>query len=102
MTERDVDKSRPMATGTKQLETDRAIVWEWRMPPGSRTGWHRHGHDYIVVPLVAGKLGVWTGSQYVESDMKVGVSYSRAVGVEHDVINPNPHEYVFIEIELKP
>jgi hypothetical protein len=34
--------------------------------------------------------------------MKVGVSYSRAVGVEHDVINPNPHEYVFIEIELKP
>ena len=102
MTERDEDKSRPMATGTKQLETDRAIVWEWRMPPGARTGWHRHSHDYIVVPLVTGKLGVWTGTQYVESDMKAGISYSRAVGVEHDVINPNAYEYAFIEIELKP
>jgi hypothetical protein len=34
--------------------------------------------------------------------MKAGVSYSRAVGVEHDVINPNAYEYAFIEIELKP
>jgi beta-alanine degradation protein BauB len=30
------------------------------------------------------------------------VSYARQVGVEHDVINPNSFEFVFVEIELKP
>ena len=33
-----------------------AIVTEWRFAPGAETGWHRHGHDYIVVVLTAGKL----------------------------------------------
>ena len=30
-----------------------------------------------------------------------GVSYARPIGVEHDVINPNDFEFVFVEIELK-
>jgi hypothetical protein len=25
----------------------------------------------------------------------------RSVGVEHNVVNPNAHEFVFIEVELK-
>jgi len=29
------------------------------------------------------------------------VSYARLNGVEHDVINPNTFEFVFVEIELK-
>jgi hypothetical protein len=30
-----------------------------------------------------------------------GQAYSRQAGVEHDVINDNPYEFVFIEIEAK-
>ncbi|HEX2889540.1 cupin domain-containing protein [Vineibacter terrae] len=102
MAERPEDAKRALAKGTKQLETDRAIVTEWRFPPGGHTGWHRHGHDYVVVPITSGDLAIWTGSQEVRSALATGVSYTRAAGVEHDVINPNDFEFVFIEVELKP
>jgi len=102
MTERPEDTKRALAKGTKQAETDRAIVTEWRFPPGGHTGWHRHGHDYIVVPITSGDLAIWNGTQEIRSPLAPGVSYSRAAGVEHDVINPNSFEFVFVEIELKP
>jgi hypothetical protein len=35
------------------------------------------------------------------SDLVSGVSYMRSVGVEHNVINNNDYEFVFVEIELK-
>ena len=83
------------------LENDKVIVTEWRMAPGSNTGWHRHGHDYVVVPLVDGKVKLETkeGSGFAEN--KKGVPYFCNEGVEHDVINTGAGEYVFIEIELK-
>ena len=33
--------------------------------------------------------------------LRAGVSYARMTGVEHDVINPNAFEFVFVEIEMK-
>ena len=102
MPERPDDSKRAMARGTRQLETDRAIVTEWRFPPGGHTGWHRHAHDYIVVPVTSGDLAIWTGAEELRATLAAGVAYNRAVGVEHDVINPNDFEFVFIEIELKP
>ena len=41
------------------------IVTEYRFAPRANTGWHRHGHDYVVVPLMDGKvkLETKTGSQ---------------------------------------
>ena len=36
------------------------------------------------------------------ADLKKGVPYFRETGVEHDVINPNEFEFVFIEVETKP
>ncbi len=93
---------RPLAKGTKQIETDRAIVTEWRFPPGSHTGWHRHGHDYIVVPITTGRLDIFNGKETVAANLTQGVSYNRPIGVEHDVINNNDFEFVFIEVELKP
>lgn len=44
------------ATSHRQVETDRAIVTEWRFAPGAETGHHVHAHDYIVVPLTTGTL----------------------------------------------
>src|SRR4029078_7949494 len=96
-----VMSARPKAIGTKQIENDRVIVTEWRFAPGAETGWHRHGHDYIVVPLLDGKLAIDDGKQTHIAEMKAGGSYNRPVGVEHNVINANDFEYAFVEIELK-
>ena len=82
-------------------ETERVIITEWRLAPGAETGWHRHGYDYIVVCLTAGKLLAETASGNVETELSVGQSYSRPVGVEHNIVNPGTSEFVFIEIELK-
>lgn len=89
------------AKATVHIENDRVIVTEYRFAPGANTGWHRHGHDYVVVPLMDGKLRLETKDGPAEAEMKKGVPYFRAAGVKHDVINANDTDYAFIEIELK-
>jgi quercetin dioxygenase-like cupin family protein len=93
---------RPQAVGTKQIDNDRVVVTEWRFAPGAETGWHRHGYDYVVVPLLDGKLQIEDGKETKISELKAGRSYTRPTGVEHNVINANDFEYAFVEIELKP
>jgi quercetin dioxygenase-like cupin family protein len=92
---------RPMAVPTKQLETDRVVVTEWRFAPGAHTGWHRHGMDYVVVPGTTGELTIETADGVTKAPLTAGVSYARDAGVEHDVINDNAFEFVFVEVELK-
>ncbi len=89
------------AKATVHVENDRVIVTEYRFAPGANTGWHRHGHDYVVVPLMDGRVKLETANDTSFADMKAGVPYFRGEGVEHDVINANDTEYAFIEIELK-
>ena len=90
------------AKGSKLIDNDRVTVWEWRFPKtGDNTGWHRHGHDYVVVPLMDGRVRLSTKDGESFSSMTAGVPYFRQKGVEHDVINANAGEYAFIEIELK-
>jgi len=93
--------TRPQATSKRLQETDRVIVTEWRLTPGAETGWHRHGYDYVVVCLTAGKLLAETSAGPVETELAFGQSYARPVGVEHNIVNPNSDDFVFIEIELK-
>jgi beta-alanine degradation protein BauB len=89
------------AQGIVQIDDERVKVTEWRFAPGAATGWHKHAHDYVVVPLTSGKLRLDEpdGSRVVE--LTLGVSYNRPVGVEHDVVNVNEFEFRFVEIELK-
>lgn len=89
------------AKATKFIDNDRAIVTEWRFAPGASTGWHRHAHDYVVVPLMDGRLKLVTRDGESFADMKAGVPYFRPAGVEHDVINANDGEYAFIEVEIR-
>lgn len=89
------------ARSTVFIDNDRVVVTEWRFAPGAATGWHRHSHDYVVVPLMDGKLRLVTKESESVAEMKSGVPYFRSEGVEHDVINANDSEYAFIEIELK-
>lgn len=92
---------RPAARPTVQVENDRVRVTEWRFAPGAATGWHRHAYDYVVVPMTSGKLRLDDGKSQTDADLAAGRSYFRPVGVEHDVININDHEFVFVEIEVK-
>ncbi len=89
------------AKATVFIDNDRVIVTEYRFQPGENTGWHRHGHDYIVVPMMDGRVKLLTDAGESFAEMKKGVPYFRPEGVEHDVINANDGEYAFIEIELK-
>ena len=72
------------AVPTVQLENEHLRVTEWRFAPGAATGWHRHPHDYVVVPVGDGELEL------------VGQA-----GVEHDVINAGAEIMTFVEVELK-
>ena len=92
---------RDSAVPTVQINNEQVIVTEWRFSPGAETTWHRHGYDYIVVPQTTGQLLIVTRDGEMVSDLVSGVSYMRSVGVEHNVINNNDYEFVFVEIELK-
>ena len=92
---------RPRARSTLLQENERVIVTEWRFESGAETGWHRHAHDYVVVCLTAGKLVQETSTGNIETELKFGQAYARPVGVEHNVVNPGPGEFVFVEVEIK-
>ncbi len=89
------------ATATVQIDNERVNVTEWKFAPGAETGWHRHQHDYVVVPQTTGKLLLKAKGGDSVSELKAGKSYFRKAGVEHNVINASDGEFAFIEIELK-
>jgi quercetin dioxygenase-like cupin family protein len=78
-----------------QVDTPEVRVTEWRLPPGSATGHHTHGMDYVIVPVTP-------GGARSKAQLGAGKSYFRKAGVEHDVLNETAAEIVFLEIELKP
>ena len=90
------------AVPTVQIDNATVRVTEWRFAPGAATGWHRHEHPYVVVPLTTGRLAIAGADGAVATaDLVTGRSYARGAGVEHDVTNANPFEFAFIEIEIK-
>lgn len=93
--------TRIQAIPTTQINNDRAIVTEWRFAPGTETGWHTHGHDYIVVPMTNGMLHLETPEGLKEFELVAGRSYTREAGVHHNVINASQHEVIFVEIEIR-
>lgn len=87
---------------TIRIDNERVRIAEWRFGPGEETGHHRHEFDYVVVPMSTGKLKITQndGSEAM-AELETGIPYFRNAGVEHNVINANPEEFAFIEIELK-
>ncbi len=92
---------RAAATPTTQVNNERVTVTEWRFAPDAETGWHKHGHDYVVVPMMDGKLLLETPNGEIVSELKCGKSYFKQAGVEHNVVNASGAEFAFVEIEIK-
>lgn len=92
---------RPQAEPVVHIDDDHFRVTEWRFAPGAETGWHRHGHDYVVVPLTDGILGLDSpGGAHADTRLTCGVPYSRSEGVEHNVTNAGDAPLSFLEIEV--
>ncbi len=89
------------ASATVLIDNERVRVTQWHFAPGAATGWHRHEHDYVIVPLTDGKLELVEPDGNRDSELETGAPYFRETGVEHDVVNANDHEFTFIEIEVK-
>jgi quercetin dioxygenase-like cupin family protein len=84
------------------VDNTRTIATEWRFTPGAETGWHRHNHDYLVVPMTTGRLLLEEpGGTSRTVELSAGKPYFREEGVEHNVVNASPGEFVFIEVEMK-
>lgn len=90
------------ATPEQQADNDLTRVTKWSFAPGAETGFHVHGMDYVVVPLLDGQLKlVSPEGEETFADLKAGQSYFRKAGVHHNVINANAFDFAFVEIEFK-
>ena len=88
-------------TPTVLIDNDSVRVTRWHFEPGASTGWHRHEHDYVIVPLVDGRLELIEPDGRRFSELRVGEPYFREAGVEHDVVNANDYAFSFVETEVK-
>lgn len=94
--------SRPKAEPQVMIDNDQVAVTKWSFADGAETGWHKHGHEYVVVPLATGKLILEEpGGNVRESPLSHGQPYFRPEGVEHNVVNGTGGPFAFLEIEIK-
>ena len=91
----------PPAASTVQIDNALVRVTEWRFPPGTSTGFHRHEHDYVVVPMTTARLRILTHTGEIARDLVAGQAYFRSAGAQHEVVNDNAFEVVFVETELR-
>jgi mannose-6-phosphate isomerase-like protein (cupin superfamily) len=93
--------TRPQATPVVHIDDDRFKATEWRIATGAETGWHVHGHDYVIVPLTDGTLVLEEpGGAGREAALRRHVPYSRRTGVEHNVVNGGEVPLAFLEGEV--
>ena len=92
--------------GTRLVsETDRVRVWEIRLAPGERIGFHRHVLDYFWTAINPGRARshLQDGST-VESDYAAGetrhASYGPGEYKIHDLENIGETELIFTTVEF--
>lgn len=95
-------RCREPATATVQVDDQHVRVTRWDFPPGSETGFHRHGWYYVVVPVTDGTLLLEMGDgSTATAQLSAGVAYQRLAGVEHNVVNAGTAPLSFVETEVK-
>ena len=94
--------TREPATATTLVDDERVRVTRFDFEPGQETGWHIHGHDYVVTPVTeCVMLLEEPGDTSRTVTMAAGDAYRRPLGVEHNVINGGTEPMTFVEVELK-
>ncbi len=83
-----------------QIENGRTRVTRYRLAPGASIGFHRHAHDYVIVPITSGRLRVTEAGREAIAELRSGTAYFRPAGVEHDVGNAGPDDMIFVEVEI--
>ncbi|MGI9251903.1 MAG: cupin domain-containing protein [Pseudohongiellaceae bacterium] len=84
-----------------QVDNARVRVTQWRLPPGTETGHHRHEYDYVIVPVIDGVLTIADSDGTKKFPLQAGQSYFRPKGVEHNVMNVETTQIAFVEVEIK-
>ena len=96
-----MSNQRAAAIATLRIDEAQVRATEFRFAPGAETGWHRHEYDYVVVPLLDGKLLLEEpGGTSRIAELRAHIPYARRAGVEHNVVNANDFEFSFLEVEL--
>ena len=94
--------NRPAAQATRLVEDDAVRVTRFDFAPGAETGWHRHGHDYVITAITECRMLLEEpGGTRREVTVGAGHAYKRPEGVEHNVINAADVPMSFVEVELK-
>lgn len=93
---------RPACAASTLIDDARVRVTRFDFAPGAETGWHRHGHDYVIVALTdCTMLLEEPGGGSRQVDVAAGVAYRRNAGVEHNVVNVGSAPMAFVEVEMK-
>jgi hypothetical protein len=94
--------------GTRLLsETDRVRVWEIRLAPGERIGFHRHVLDYFWTAITPGRArshtedGSVVEATYAAGDTRHFV-YGRGEYKIHDLENVGDSDLWFTTVEFLP
>jgi beta-alanine degradation protein BauB len=92
--------------GTRLLsETDRVRVWEIRLRPGERIGFHKHVLDYFWVAVTGGRSkshlddGTIVYAEYAPGDTRHH-SYEKNEYKKHDLENTGDGELIFTTVEF--
>ncbi len=93
---------RPACTATVMVDDARVRVTRFDFAPGAETGWHRHGHDYVIAAVTdCHMLLEEPGGSERRVTVPAGTAYRRAEGVEHNVVNAGTAAMSFVEVEMK-
>lgn len=93
---------RPTCTAHLLIDDARVRVTQFEFAPGAETGWHLHGHAYLITTLTDCHMLLEDPGGTSRSVMiPAGTVYRRDQGVEHNVINAGDAVMRFIETELK-
>jgi quercetin dioxygenase-like cupin family protein len=89
-------------SATVLIDDERVRVTRFDFAPGAETGWHVHGHDYVITAVTDCRMRLEEpGGGSREVLVPAGSAYRRMAGVEHNVINGGTEPMSFVEVELK-
>lgn len=93
---------RAQCLATVLIDDARVRVTRFDFAPGAETGWHRHGHDYVITAISDCPMRIeLPDGETRQVLVPAGSAYRREEGVEHNVINDGAAAMSFVEIELK-